>query len=107
MDFLNHVTNIFFIKKNEDINFSKLKNPFRPAVKKKEFQEFDEKINSFIPAVNECISYLRNVRLKNNNRIVIESLEKDYLNKYYELIFSGLNTNYKTEIKKEFGHISE
>ncbi|MDE5510645.1 DUF87 domain-containing protein [Elizabethkingia meningoseptica] len=104
MDFLNHVTNIFFIKKNEDINFSKLKNPFRPAVKK-EFQEFDEKINSFIPAVNECISYLRNVRLKNNNRIVIEPLEKDYLNKYYELIFSGLNTNYKTEIKKEWSHI--
>lgn len=103
-DFINHTCNLFFLKTNESINFNKLKNPFRPP-NKKIFEEFDEKLNSFLPAVNQCITFLSNVRLKANNRLFIEPLQQDYLDKYYSYIFSGLNTDFTAEIKVDWEHL--
>lgn len=104
MKYLNHTCNIFFIKKNEDINFSRLKNPFRPP-NVKEFKEFDSKIDAFIPAVNECVAYLNNIRLKNHNRILVEPLEKEYIDNYYQFINNGLNNDYNSEIQKDWAYI--
>ncbi|MCL1654924.1 DUF87 domain-containing protein [Elizabethkingia miricola] len=103
-EYINHVCNIFFVRTNESLLFNRLKNPFRPPQKAK-FEEYDEKINSFIPAVNEFVMFLSNLKLQGNASFEIEPLSQDYMRNYYTYLFSGMNTDYSTEIKVEWSQL--
>lgn len=104
MEYLSHVTNVFFILPNQSIKLKNLKNPIRPP-KKREFVEFDDKVKSFSTSVRQAIKFINNSKISGGKRIEIVPLEKSYIKEYYDYINSGLNDKYNVDIKNEWEYL--
>jgi hypothetical protein len=49
--------------------------------------------------------FLSNLKLQGNASFEIEPLSQDYMRNYYTYLFSGMNTDYSTEIKVEWSQL--
>lgn len=103
--FLSHTTYIFFVLPNKIIRNERLKNPLRPPFKK-EFLEFDKKIEEFSKEVSRCVDSLKNIRVLNEKSFQIIPIKQKTLNNYYDFYMSGMNPDFTVEIKKNWEYLN-
>ena len=92
-EFMEHQSYLFFIlTKNNALNNSKYVNPFK-KVSKKNIQEIDEHIESFIGAVSDSISFINNSR-----KMEYLPMDAKTIHALTNNFFNGFNNGFDSDI---------
>jgi conjugal transfer ATP-binding protein TraC len=87
MPYIKHDCYLFFILPSQEVINHSLINPFK-KLNKKEFDGFDEKIETFTQSVFETVQFLNSIKLQGGNRLVVSEMEDYFLKNYYDLYFN-------------------
>lgn len=103
--YLEHTCHLFFVRTSIDTFFNdKIQNPFKRLTKKK-FTQYDDKINSFIDAVENTVSFLNNQKLNSGNAFRIRAFSFDETLAYEDYFFNGFTNELITDRIFEKDHI--
>lgn len=103
--YLEHSCNLFFVQSNIDTFFNdKIQNPFKRLTKKK-FTQYDDKIRSFIDAVENTVSFLINQKLNSGNAFRIQPFTFEETMAYEDFFFNGFTHDVITDRIFEKDHI--
>ncbi len=103
--YLEHTCHLFFVRTSIDTFFNdKIQNPFKRLTKKK-FTQYDDKINSFIDAVENTVSFLNNQKLNSGNAFKIRAFSFDETLAYEDYFFNGFTNELITDRIFEKDHI--
>ena len=103
--YLEHTCHLFFVRTSIDTFFNdKIQNPFKRLTKKK-FTQYDDKINSFIDAVENTVSFHNNQKLNSGNAFRIRAFSFDETLAYEDYFFNGFTNDLITDRIFEKDHI--
>lgn len=107
-EYLSHQSFLFFVLPDNGVFKTTISNPFK-TLNRKKFENYDERIESFITNVEQSINFISGIKINSGKAFTIRKFSDNEVFNYHDYYFNNFQNDYVTDriLKKHFLQIGD